>query len=172
MFTETKRKCDEITRMVRKDGFNALCIHGDKSQPERDWVLQEFRSGNCLILIATDVAARGLGMFGIPHLHSSHLLLSPALLCEGPGMLLCSVGSVCMGRSRSAAPLPFLEKRSRGDATRTLVNKCAPHLLIHSCRSASSAATCMFYVHAWTANLVLHVIRACYTFLLLDYVEL
>jgi superfamily II DNA/RNA helicase len=61
VFTETKRKCDEITRMVRRDGFNALCIHGDKAQPERDWVLQEFRTGRCEILIATDVAARGLG---------------------------------------------------------------------------------------------------------------
>lgn len=66
VFTETKRKCDEITRMVRRDGFNALCIHGDKAQPERDWVLQEFREGKCEILIATDVAARGLGMFYVP----------------------------------------------------------------------------------------------------------
>lgn len=65
VFTETKRKCDEITRMVRRDGFNALCIHGDKAQPERDWVLQEFREGKCEILIATDVAARGLGMFHV-----------------------------------------------------------------------------------------------------------
>ncbi|PNI48905.1 DDX17 isoform 11, partial [Pan troglodytes] len=39
----------------------AMCIHGDKSQPERDWVLNEFRSGKAPILIATDVASRGLG---------------------------------------------------------------------------------------------------------------
>uniref|UniRef100_A0A8D3D8D2 RNA helicase n=1 Tax=Scophthalmus maximus TaxID=52904 RepID=A0A8D3D8D2_SCOMX len=38
----------------------AMCIHGDKSQPERDWVLSEFRSGKAPILIATDVASRGL----------------------------------------------------------------------------------------------------------------
>jgi hypothetical protein len=38
-----------------------MCIHGDKSQNERDWVLQEFRSGRAPILVATDVAARGLG---------------------------------------------------------------------------------------------------------------
>lgn len=37
-----------------------MCIHGDKSQPERDWVLGEFRSGKSPILVATDVAARGL----------------------------------------------------------------------------------------------------------------
>lgn len=38
-----------------------MCIHGDKSQNERDWVLAEFRSGRAPILVATDVAARGLG---------------------------------------------------------------------------------------------------------------
>jgi len=38
-----------------------MCIHGDKSQNERDWVLQEFRAGRAPILVATDVAARGLG---------------------------------------------------------------------------------------------------------------
>ena len=40
-----------------------MCIHGDKSQEERDWVLKEFRGGNAPILVATDVAARGLGMY-------------------------------------------------------------------------------------------------------------
>ena len=38
-----------------------MCIHGDKKQEERDWVLGEFRSGKTQILVATDVAARGLG---------------------------------------------------------------------------------------------------------------
>ncbi|XP_071442126.1 uncharacterized protein [Hetaerina americana] len=60
IFVETKRKVDEITRTMRQDGWPAMCIHGDKSQPERDWVLTEFRSGKSPILVATDVAARGL----------------------------------------------------------------------------------------------------------------
>eukprot|EP00124_Ichthyophonus_hoferi_P000746 Ihof_evm6s30 gene=Ihof_evmTU6s30 len=60
VFTETKRKCDELTRQVRREGFNALCIHGDKEQAERDWVLSEYKAGRVDILIATDVAARGL----------------------------------------------------------------------------------------------------------------
>ena len=38
-----------------------MCIHGEKAQSERDWVLNEFRSGKAPILVATDVAARGLG---------------------------------------------------------------------------------------------------------------
>ncbi|XP_051940896.1 probable ATP-dependent RNA helicase DDX17 isoform X5 [Hippocampus zosterae] len=61
IFVETKKRCDELTRRMRRDGWPAMCIHGDKSQPERDWVLTEFRSGKAPILIATDVASRGLG---------------------------------------------------------------------------------------------------------------
>lgn len=60
VFTATKRTADEITRLLRDNRFGALVIHGDKGQGERDWVLSEFRSGRCLILVATDVAARGL----------------------------------------------------------------------------------------------------------------
>uniref|UniRef100_A0A672IEK3 RNA helicase n=1 Tax=Salarias fasciatus TaxID=181472 RepID=A0A672IEK3_SALFA len=60
IFVETKKRCDDLTRRMRRDGWPAMCIHGDKSQPERDWVLTEFRSGKAPILIATDVASRGL----------------------------------------------------------------------------------------------------------------
>jgi ATP-dependent RNA helicase DDX5/DBP2 len=60
VFCETKKGTDFLCRQLRNDGFPALSIHGDKEQTERDWVLNEFRSGKCQILIATDVAARGL----------------------------------------------------------------------------------------------------------------
>ncbi|KAI6207733.1 DNA RNA helicase domain containing protein [Aphelenchoides besseyi] len=60
IFVETKRKADELTREMRRDGWPALCIHGDKEQRERDWVLAEFKTGKVPILLATDVAARGL----------------------------------------------------------------------------------------------------------------
>ena len=61
IFAETKKKCDELTRVMRKYGYSAMAIHGDKKQEERDWVLSQFRSGSTSILVATDVAARGLG---------------------------------------------------------------------------------------------------------------
>ena len=61
IFLETKRGCDQVTRQLRTDGWPALSIHGDKSQPERDWVLAEFKAGKSPIMTATDVAARGLG---------------------------------------------------------------------------------------------------------------
>lgn len=61
IFVETKKKVDDITRNIRRDGWPALSIHGDKNQQERDHVLHLFRSGRAPILVATDVAARGLG---------------------------------------------------------------------------------------------------------------
>jgi len=60
VFCQTKKKVDAVTKLMRRTGWPAMCIHGDKSQQERDWVLKEFRSGNSPILVATDVAARGL----------------------------------------------------------------------------------------------------------------
>ncbi|KAG5460796.1 MAG: P-loop containing nucleoside triphosphate hydrolase protein, partial [Olpidium bornovanus] len=60
IFTGTKRVADNITRFLRQDGWPALAIHGDKSQNERDWVLAEFKSGKSPIMVATDVASRGI----------------------------------------------------------------------------------------------------------------
>lgn len=60
IFVETKKKVDDITKAIRREGYTAIAIHGDKSQPERDYVLTEFRNGKSAILVATDVAARGL----------------------------------------------------------------------------------------------------------------
>merc|ERR1719245_616195 len=60
VFTETKRRADDLTYIMRRDRWPAAAIHGDKSQGERDHVLREFRSGKTPILIATDVASRGL----------------------------------------------------------------------------------------------------------------
>lgn len=65
IFASTKRTCDEITNYLRADGWPALAIHGDKQQGERDWVLKEFKTGKSPIMVATDVAARGIGMYCI-----------------------------------------------------------------------------------------------------------
>jgi ATP-dependent RNA helicase DDX5/DBP2 len=68
IFTSTKRVADEITRLLRQDGWPALSIHGDKQQNERDWVLNEFKTGKSPIMVATDVASRGIGMITTPPL--------------------------------------------------------------------------------------------------------
>ncbi|KAL5849062.1 hypothetical protein ACOSQ4_007075 [Xanthoceras sorbifolium] len=59
IFCSTKRLCDQLARSIGRN-FGAIAIHGDKSQGERDWVLNQFRTGKSPILVATDVAARGL----------------------------------------------------------------------------------------------------------------
>lgn len=51
-----------LMHFLRCEGYAAISIHGDKSQPERDYVLNEFRNGKASILVATDVAARGLDL--------------------------------------------------------------------------------------------------------------
>merc|ERR1712096_39735 len=60
IFCSTKRGCDALTRNLRQDGYPGLAIHGDKDQRERDWVLDQFKTGKSPLMIATDVAARGL----------------------------------------------------------------------------------------------------------------
>ena len=60
IFAETKRKTTDLARRMKQDGWPVDCIHGDKSQHERDWALKSFRDGRTPILVATDVASRGL----------------------------------------------------------------------------------------------------------------
>ncbi|CAN8299821.1 unnamed protein product [Cochlearia groenlandica] len=59
IFCSTKKMCDQLARNLTRT-FGAAAIHGDKSQAERDDVLSQFRSGRTPLLVATDVAARGL----------------------------------------------------------------------------------------------------------------
>jgi ATP-dependent RNA helicase DDX5/DBP2 len=66
IFTGTKKAADEIVAFLRRDGYPALGIHGDKAQGERDWVLAEFKSSRAPIMVATDVASRGIGMYPLP----------------------------------------------------------------------------------------------------------
>lgn len=72
IFVETKKRVDEITRTISRQGWRACAIHGDKSQQERDYVLASFRNGRNSILVATDVAARGLGKRYVYDLNIAH----------------------------------------------------------------------------------------------------
>lgn len=67
IFVETKKKVENITRNIRRYGWPAVCMHGDKTQQERDHVLNQFKIGRASILVATDVAARGLDVDGIKY---------------------------------------------------------------------------------------------------------
>jgi len=60
IFVATKRKADKLTKQLIKQGLNADAIHGNKSQSQRNRVLADFKSGEVLVLVATDVASRGI----------------------------------------------------------------------------------------------------------------
>jgi len=67
VFTETKRACDYLSQELGRRGWPVAPIHGDKSQDQRDRVLRDFREGKIPILIATDVAARGLDITDVEY---------------------------------------------------------------------------------------------------------
>ena len=67
VFTRTKHGADKVVRSLEKNGFLAEAIHGNKSQNQRERVLADFRSGKLRILIATDIAARGIDVDGVSH---------------------------------------------------------------------------------------------------------
>jgi ATP-dependent RNA helicase RhlE len=66
VFCNSKIGCSRLARLLAKDGFNADAIHGDKSQLERLSTLEAFKAGTLSLLIATDVAARGLDVADLP----------------------------------------------------------------------------------------------------------
>jgi len=67
IFCRTKRSVDELGETLNSRGFSAEMIHGDLSQSQRDRVMKRFRAGQAQILIATDVAARGLDIPDVSH---------------------------------------------------------------------------------------------------------
>ena len=67
VFVRTKKRVDELTQYLCKEGINAAAIHGEKSQRERVRMLNEFIAGDLHVLVATDVAARGLDIESLPY---------------------------------------------------------------------------------------------------------
>ena len=67
VFTRTKHGADKVVKGLEKNGFLSAAIHGNKSQNQRERVLADFKSGKLRILIATDIAARGIDVDGVSH---------------------------------------------------------------------------------------------------------
>lgn len=65
IFCDTKRNCDNLCKELRYHQYNSLSIHGDKQQRERDRILNNYKNDRCNILVATDVASRGLDIKNI-----------------------------------------------------------------------------------------------------------
>ncbi|BAV63812.1 DEAD/DEAH box helicase [Sphingobium cloacae] len=67
IFTRTKHGADRVVRFLEGAGIEAVAIHGNKSQAQRTTALQAFRHGHVKLLVATDIAARGIDVSGVSH---------------------------------------------------------------------------------------------------------
>ncbi|KAM7260354.1 hypothetical protein ACFE04_016095 [Oxalis oulophora] len=67
VFVERKTRCDEVAEALVAQGLHAVPLHGGRSQSEREAALHDFRNGRTNILVATDVASRGLDVTGVAH---------------------------------------------------------------------------------------------------------
>jgi len=77
IFTRMKRDADRVARQLQKDGLPATAIHSDRSQVERTQALEEFKAGKSAILVATDIAARGLDIDSLPFVINYELPHTP-----------------------------------------------------------------------------------------------
>jgi len=73
VFTRTKHGADRVVRFLAGAGINARAIHGNKSQGQRTAALDAFRSGSVKVLVATDIAARGIDVPGVSHVYNFEL---------------------------------------------------------------------------------------------------
>jgi ATP-dependent RNA helicase RhlE len=73
VFTRTKHGADRLVKQLVQDGVTAVPIHGNRSQSQRTKALADFKAGNTRILVATDIAARGLDIEQLPHVFNYEL---------------------------------------------------------------------------------------------------
>ncbi len=77
VFVRTKIRCEQLFRTLRDRGMNVKALHGDMSQGARDGVMISFKDGRLPLLVATDVAARGLDITGVSHVINFDVPTSP-----------------------------------------------------------------------------------------------
>ena len=77
VFSRTKHGVDRIVRDLKRKGIEAAGIHGDKSQNARQTALNRFKSGECRVLVATDIAARGIDVAGLSHVFNYDMPMEP-----------------------------------------------------------------------------------------------
>ena len=85
VFCRTRRETKEIANKLMHDGYNADAIHGDLSQSQRDEVMGKFRRRSLQVLVATDVAARGLDVNDLTHIINYNLPDDPEVYVHRSG---------------------------------------------------------------------------------------
>jgi ATP-dependent RNA helicase RhlE len=106
VFTKTKHGADNLAKKLHKSGIRTESIHGNKSQAQRTRALDGFRAGHAPVLVATDVAARGLDVDGITHVFNFNLPNEPEAYVHRIGRT---------GRAGAAgAAVSFCDRSERG----------------------------------------------------------
>jgi ATP-dependent RNA helicase DeaD len=105
VFVRTKIRTDQLYRKLRDRGLNVRALHGDMSQGQRDGVMLSFKGGRVPILVATDVAARGLDISTVTHVVNYDVPTSPDVYVHRIGR----TGRV----GRSGRAITFVETRQR-----------------------------------------------------------
>jgi ATP-dependent RNA helicase DeaD len=105
VFVRTKIRCEQLYRTLRDKGMNVKALHGDMSQGARDGVMLAFKAGRLPILVATDVAARGLDIAAVTHIINFDVPTSPDVYVHRIGR----TGRV----GRSGRAITFVEPRQR-----------------------------------------------------------
>jgi ATP-dependent RNA helicase DeaD len=105
VFVRTKIRCDQLYRTLRDRGMNVKALHGDMSQGSRDGVMISFKDGRLPLLVATDVAARGLDIAGVSHIVNFDVPTSPDVYVHRIGR----TGRV----GRSGRAITFYEPRQQ-----------------------------------------------------------
>jgi ATP-dependent RNA helicase RhlE len=77
VFTRTKHGANKVAGVLENKGLQVNALHGNKSQPQREKALRDFRSGRARVLVATDIAARGIDVTGISHVINFDLPVEP-----------------------------------------------------------------------------------------------
>jgi ATP-dependent RNA helicase DeaD len=105
VFTRTKIRADQLYRKLRDKGMNVKALHGDMSQGQRDGVMLSFKAGRVPILVATDVAARGLDISTVTHVVNFDVPTSPDVYVHRIGR----TGRI----GRSGRAVTFVEPRQK-----------------------------------------------------------
>jgi ATP-dependent RNA helicase RhlE len=132
VFTRTKHGANKLAEQLSRDGIATAAIHGNKSQPQRVRALADFKAGRVLLLVATEVAARGIDVEALPHVVNFELPVVPgdylhrigrtgraglrgiavSLVCVDEAPLLRDIERLLGGRIRSEAVEGFEPNRS------------------------------------------------------------
>ena len=77
IFTRMKKEADKLSNFLTSKGYKSVCLHGDMEQRERQTAIKSFKENKANILVATDVASRGLDISDVSHVFNYHMPLNP-----------------------------------------------------------------------------------------------